>query len=107
MVWDEWSERVINRAKAVVLFGDLRTMMADLLTRRSSTAKTAPDIVTVAQMPDAVRAAAAIARKGDVVLLAPGGTSYDAFADFAARGEAFRQEVGRLADSSENVAPHS
>jgi UDP-N-acetylmuramoylalanine-D-glutamate ligase len=31
-----------------------------------------------------------------VVLLAPGGTSYDQFVDFAARGERFKQWVEAL-----------
>jgi UDP-N-acetylmuramoylalanine-D-glutamate ligase len=31
-----------------------------------------------------------------VVLLAPGGTSYDQFVDFAARGERFKQLVEAL-----------
>ena len=35
-------------------------------------------------------------RPGDVVLLSPGGTSYDAYKDFAARGEHFRALVNGL-----------
>jgi len=41
----------------------------------------------------AVRRAQSLAQSGDVVLLSPGGTSYDAYHDFAARGEHFRQLV--------------
>ena len=40
--------------------------------------------------------AARLADDGDVVLLSPGGTSYDAFEDFAARGAAFKEMVRRL-----------
>lgn len=97
MVWDDWSKRVVKRAKAVVLFGELRHMMASLLAQQSSVVQSVPEIEEAAQMSDAVRIAAAMARPGDVVLLAPGGTSFDAFVDFAARGESFRQEVGQLA----------
>ena len=45
---------------------------------------------------EAVRAAANIIEKGDVVLLSPGGTSFDEFVDFAERGEMFRKWVREL-----------
>ena len=45
----------------------------------------------------AVRAAAAAARPGDVVLLSPACASFDQFADFEARGDAFRALVEELA----------
>jgi UDP-N-acetylmuramoylalanine--D-glutamate ligase len=44
-------------------------------------------------LANAVRAAAERAQPGDVVLLSPGGTSFDAFRDFAERGAAFRALV--------------
>jgi UDP-N-acetylmuramoylalanine--D-glutamate ligase len=50
----------------------------------------------VATLAEAVAAAAATANPGDVVLFSPGGTSYDAFADFVERGEAFRILVNDL-----------
>jgi UDP-N-acetylmuramoylalanine--D-glutamate ligase len=45
----------------------------------------------------AVREAAGRARKGEVVLLAPACASFDQFADFEARGDAFRAAVQTLA----------
>ncbi|MGD2077489.1 MAG: UDP-N-acetylmuramoyl-L-alanine--D-glutamate ligase [Chloroflexota bacterium] len=101
MVWGEWGDIVIKRAKATVLFGELRSMMADLLTRKATNDASSPMITEVEQLSEAVRVAAKIAQPGDVVLLAPGGTSFDAFVDFAARGEFFRREVGLLADAQE------
>jgi UDP-N-acetylmuramoylalanine--D-glutamate ligase len=44
-------------------------------------------------LAEAVAEAARLARPGDVVLLSPGGTSFDAFKDFAERGERFKQMV--------------
>jgi UDP-N-acetylmuramoylalanine--D-glutamate ligase len=45
---------------------------------------------------EAVVKAAEIARSGDVVLLSPGGTSYDEFKDFEERGETFGTWVQEL-----------
>ena len=50
----------------------------------------------VMTLDEAVNCAAALAKPGDVVLLSPGGTSYDAYLDFAERGEHFRQLVLKL-----------
>jgi UDP-N-acetylmuramoylalanine--D-glutamate ligase len=49
-----------------------------------------------ADLADAVRAAAADAQPGDVVLLAPACASFDAYRDFEERGEHFRRLVGDL-----------
>jgi len=53
-------------------------------------------MVQVPDLPAAVSVAAEVAQTGDAILLAPGGTSYDAYIDFAARGEHFRQLVEAL-----------
>jgi UDP-N-acetylmuramoylalanine--D-glutamate ligase len=47
-------------------------------------------------LDEAVAAAAGAARRGEVVLLAPACTSYDAFRDFEERGERFRELVREL-----------
>jgi UDP-N-acetylmuramoylalanine--D-glutamate ligase len=44
----------------------------------------------------AIEIASELARPGDIVLLSPGGTSFDAYRDFVARGEHFRQLVNEL-----------
>ncbi len=51
---------------------------------------------SVGDLDRAVRDAAAIARPGDVVLLAPACASFDQFSDYAARGEAFRAAARAL-----------
>lgn len=47
-------------------------------------------------MEEAVASARALARPGDTVLLSPAATSYDAYADFEARGEDFKETVKKL-----------
>jgi UDP-N-acetylmuramoylalanine--D-glutamate ligase len=49
-----------------------------------------------ADMDEAVTLAAAVARSGDTVLLAPGCASFDMFDSYADRGEAFATAVRRL-----------
>ncbi|MCZ3386234.1 MAG: UDP-N-acetylmuramoyl-L-alanine--D-glutamate ligase [Actinomycetia bacterium] len=83
--------------RAVVLLGTDRGLIAEALARH------APD-VPVIEVPDgetdpmnhAVRAAAASAQPHDTVLLAPACASMDQFADYQARGRAFRSAVARL-----------
>jgi UDP-N-acetylmuramoylalanine--D-glutamate ligase len=50
----------------------------------------------VATLEEAVARAAGLARPGEVVLLSPGGTSFDAYRDFEERGMHFRQLVEAL-----------
>ncbi|WP_261570295.1 UDP-N-acetylmuramoyl-L-alanine--D-glutamate ligase [Frankia gtarii] len=58
-------------------------------------ARHAPDVPVerAAGMDDAVKAAAALARAGDTVLLAPAAASMDMFRDYAARGDLFAEAV--------------
>ncbi|MCL4254625.1 MAG: UDP-N-acetylmuramoyl-L-alanine--D-glutamate ligase, partial [Anaerolineae bacterium] len=56
----------------------------------------ADNVTRVKTLDEAVPLAKKLAQSGDVVLLSPGGTSYDAYQDFAERGEHFRQLVKAL-----------
>ncbi|HNW91600.1 MAG TPA: UDP-N-acetylmuramoyl-L-alanine--D-glutamate ligase [bacterium] len=76
--------------RAVVLFGELAETIERALTSR-------PAIVRATDMADAVRKGFAAARPGDVVLLSPGGTSFDWYSDFEERGRVFKDAVRALA----------
>jgi UDP-N-acetylmuramoylalanine--D-glutamate ligase len=99
MVWGEWTEQVAGRVRQVVLFGELGPMLEERLAdvRSEVGDERRPVLVRVETLADAVAVAAASARIGDVVLLSPGGTSFDAFRDFEERGERFRALVKELA----------
>lgn len=55
-------------------------------------------VVRAGSMEDVVDAAARLAHRGDVVLLSPACASFDAFSDYAARGDAFTRAVRARAD---------
>lgn len=96
--WEEATRMMLERCKAVLFFGEMGPMVAEHLKRQSNLAKQAGrghDVPfdVLASLEEAVIAARRLARPGDVVLLSPGGTSYDAFRDFAERGDRFRAWV--------------
>jgi UDP-N-acetylmuramoylalanine--D-glutamate ligase len=98
MDWERWARTVATRARQVVLFGELAPFLETILCKQ--TARTA-QVTRVAELTQAVQRAAEAALAGDVVLLSPGGTSYDAFKDFEERGALFRSLVWALESAPE------
>ena len=78
-----------RRARGAVLIGESADVLETLLGGRVTTRRRA-------SMDEAVGLAAALAAPGDVVLLSPAAASFDMFADYAARGDAFRAAVAAL-----------
>jgi UDP-N-acetylmuramoylalanine--D-glutamate ligase len=72
----------------VIGFGEAGPLFTEAFTKTS-----AARVVLHDDLPAAVAEAQAIAQPGDTVLLAPAGTSFDAYLNFAARGEHFRSLV--------------
>jgi UDP-N-acetylmuramoylalanine--D-glutamate ligase len=93
--WEELMRLVSERVDHVVLFGEaadkIRKTVASLGLRETRFTVTQTD-----GLREAVIKAAEVAESGDVVLLSPGGTSFDEFKDFAERGERFREWVQEL-----------
>lgn len=93
--WEKLAELVRRRVDHVVVFGEA----ADKILRAIGDPAPGDRLQTISRQPGleaAVQAAAAVVEPGDVVLLSPGGTSYDEFADFSVRGERFRKWVQAL-----------
>jgi len=83
------SQPVSAHCRAVVLIGADAALIADALGGRVET-------VNAADMVQAVRSAAALAKPGDRVLLSPACASFDMFRDYNDRGDQFRQQVEGL-----------
>ena len=79
------------RAKHVLLIGSVAEKMQQTFTVGGFSA-----LSLAGSLEEAVRRARDLARPGDAVLLAPACASFDMFADFEARGVAFRQAVYAL-----------
>ena len=84
------ADAVRERCVAVYLIGEAAERMAPEL------AETGVEIVQAGTLERAMEAARADAQAGDVVLLSPAAASFDAFKDFEARGDRFRELVEAL-----------
>ncbi len=95
--WEECAAVIHQRARHVVLFGEAAELIyAALREHAERHGVSLVPVIRCADLPQAVAAASKVAQQGDVVLLAPGGTSFDAYVDFAARGQHFRELVEQL-----------
>ncbi len=94
--WEDAAQLITQRVKHLILFGQARGLILEAVEkatadRRPLTAARRLPITVCRTLEEAVARAKTIARPGNVVLLSPGGASYDAYHDFAQRGEHFRQ----------------
>jgi UDP-N-acetylmuramoylalanine--D-glutamate ligase len=85
-----------NAVHDLVLFGEAAQLVESAMQQSRHAASGACRIHRAAGLEQAVEVAAKVAHPGDVVLLSPGGTSFDAYRDYEARGEHFRQLVNEL-----------
>ena len=99
--WDDFATLVSQRVDHLVVFGEaaekiLRALQACNLHPKERGERSPLTITPCADLRSAVQAAAKLVEPGDVVLLSPGGTSYDEFRDFEERGECFSRWVRDL-----------
>ncbi len=93
--WADLAELVCQRVDHVVVFGEAADKILAALGSVSSDRRP-QSTIRCTTLHQAVQAAAEAASEGDVVLLSPGGTSFDEFKDFEERGERFRTWVNQL-----------
>jgi len=90
--WQDAARLILKQAKHVMLFGQAQELIFQSIQAQRRPSDTLA-VYRCGTLAEAVSQAQALARPGDVVLLSPGGTSYDAYPDFAARGEHFKRLV--------------
>jgi UDP-N-acetylmuramoylalanine--D-glutamate ligase len=108
--WESFADEAIQRVNLLIGFGQAGDMIVNTVQERARyTKRGGPNVALVQRLDEAVELAARVAyatsaqRAGArsvpdaVVLLSPGGTSYDAYRDFEARGEHYRQLVAKWA----------
>jgi UDP-N-acetylmuramoylalanine--D-glutamate ligase len=93
--WDDFAALAHQRLDHLIVFGEAASKIL------SAVGPALPDqrpfsVTQCASLREAVQAAANLIQPGEVVLLSPGGTSYDEFRDFEERGECFRKWVKEL-----------
>jgi len=100
--WDEMADLTLEKVRHLVLFGEAADLIAEQIEaaqRRAMARDGTTHSITVhrcRELEEAVEAAARVAQERDVVLLSPGGTSFDAYRDFEERGRHFRDLVNAL-----------
>ena len=87
--FSELADVIEQTARLVVLIGQDAPLIEQAISGKVP-------VVTAADMDEAVSLAANLAQPGDRVLLSPACASFDMFANFEARGDAFIAALGRL-----------
>ncbi len=90
---EELAAEAQERCRAIVLFGEAAGKLEAALKAAGSL-----PAVRAETLDEAVQTAAGLAQPGDVVLLSPACTSYDAYNNFEERGNDFRRLVERFSE---------
>lgn len=93
--WEKLAKLLHRRVHDVILFGEAADMIEPIL-KQQRCSSSLLQFTKCETLKEAVQLAAKIAQPGDVVLLSPGGTSFDEFKDFAERGERFKEWVQQI-----------
>lgn len=100
--WEEMAVLCWQKARALVLFGEaaplIERVVRQMAEEQPHLAARGMSIVRCTTLDEAVQRAAQVAQPGDVVLLSPGGTSFDAYRDYEERGAHFRALVRALGE---------
>lgn len=93
---DPLAKAIRQRCKAVVLYGEGGELLQEALAKRTAHGEDRLIQRRAHAFERAVETAASLAKVGDVVLLAPGFTSFDQFSSYEERGVRFKELVEGL-----------
>lgn len=91
--FDSLAKPLSEHAKAVVLTGAARDKIAQALENSAEFTASGVPVYNVPDFTDAIDAARDAAEAGDIVILSPACTSFDAFPNFEVRGNMFKKHV--------------
>jgi UDP-N-acetylmuramoylalanine--D-glutamate ligase len=94
--WDDFARLVLGSVRYLILFGEAADLIEKALQKEINSGLEAVPFDKCSSLREAVIIAADNVKAGDVVLLSPGGTSFDEFVDFTERGDWFRKWVQEL-----------
>lgn len=94
--YDVLGPEICAHVKHLILTGDTAEKIRSAVVSCPEYAQNHPKVELVEDFAQAVRAAAAAAQRGDVVLLSPASASFDRFKNFEVRGNYFKQLVMEL-----------
>ena len=97
---DELAREALRRCHAIVFFGADGALLEEAVAASAASVaqEDRPQTARVVTLEDAVAVAREMAAPGDVVLLSPACTSFDAYNNFEERGEEFRRLVRQMTE---------
>lgn len=94
--WESFVAQALRQADHVIAFGEAAGLIQAAIREAVAENEQPFQLEICPGLSRAVAAAANCVQPGQVVLLAPGGTSFDEFSDYEARGRAFKALVNQL-----------
>lgn len=100
---EEMAQDIVRRVKHVIFFGEAGPLIEKAVRQARSESTNAalaistnPTGIAPLTLEEAVTLANDVAKRGDIILLSPSGTSFDAYPNYEVRGEHFRELVMAL-----------